>query len=142
MGALYQVDSETGARRKFREHVLQRMARPRGHKLALVTRRQCAAGMALLEKYERTQLSSPPAWSRDFVDAGPIPGDVNVARLEARERFEKVHAIVPMESRPVVFQVVCEGRSIGDITGSMSEARMLIGLLRDGLEAVATELSI
>lgn len=142
-GAIYPVDTKTGARRKFREHVLDRLARRRGNKRALITKRQCAAGLALLEKYERTMLSPPPAWTRDFVDASPIPGDVNVARLVAQTRFERIHDVVPMPSRPVVFQVVCEGRSIRPgITTSALEAAMLIGLLREGLEAVAVEFSI
>ena len=143
VGAQYQFDPATGAKRKFREHVLGRMARQRGNKLAMITGRQCAAGMALLEKYERTMLSAATAWTRDYVDASPIPGDVNVARLVAQARFEKINAIVPRESRPVVFQVVCEGRAIkGGITNSDKEAAMLLGMLRDGLEAVAKELSI
>ncbi len=142
-GALYPVDPTTGAERKFREHILERMARPRGRKDALITRRQCAAGMALLDKYERTMLSSATSWTRDYVDTSPALGDVNVARLVAQSRFEKVHDIVPSESRPIVFQVVCKGRAIkGDITSSAREAAMLIGLLRAGLEAVAGKLSI
>ena len=142
-GAQYSVDPSTGACRQFREHVLGRMARPRGRHPALISRRQCAAGMALLDKYEGTMLSAATSWTRDYVDASPIPGDVNVARLVAQTRFEKINAIVPLESRPVVFQVVCEGRAIkGGITSSDKEAALLIGLLRDGLEAVALELSI
>ncbi len=143
LGAEYPVDPTTGARRKFRLHVLLRMVKEEGRWPALISARQCAAGLALLKKYDLTKLSAPPAWTRDYVDASPKPGDVNVAKLVAQARFERINDIVPSESRPVVFQVVCEDRAIrGDITDSSVEAAMLLGLLRNGLDAVAMELSI
>ncbi len=141
-GAEYSVDPDTGARRRFKTHILERMARSWGGHDALITVRQCRAGLKLLEKYELTKLSAPPAWTRDYVDASPKPGDVNIEKLLAEARYQKIENIVPHESRPVVFWVVIQRRAIGQITRSCQEARMLIGLLRDGLNAVAVKFSI
>lgn len=125
-------------RRKRRNHLLDRMQR-RG----TLNSRQVVAGIELLDRWEATWLSPPPAWTRDHVDSSPRPGDVNVAGLEAKRRYIELSQWIEREWRWLVQAVILHEKPIRPALTKSDDAAMAYrAALRRQLNRLATALRI
>ena len=122
--------------RKRRSHLLDRM-----HRRGDLTRRQVAAGIEYLNRWEATWRTPPPAWTRDHVDKSPRPGDVSVASLEAKGHFLELSQWVERDARWIVNAVVLQEAPIRPtLTDNYEKGERIKARLREQLNRLAAAL--
>lgn len=125
-------------RRKDRRHIVEIMAEGNRRRPAILSRRQSAAGMALVDLYDATRRSSSPPWTRVVVDSSPRPDDATVNQLQAQ--WELAHAVkaIPRHCLWIVQAVCRDNQSLRPgITSNVDRAKSYQPILREGLDALA-----
>ena len=145
-GAVYPIDTEVNGQqflRKRREHILDKMMRSNRKRPAMISARQCAAGLKLHERYLGTMRGPPSAFTRPYVDCAPNPAMVVLHQCEAVERYERLTSHIPRGMGKIVFAVCCEGRSIRPgVTRDKMEADSLCAQLQVALDVLGNELGL
>lgn len=130
-------------RRKRRDHILDIMARGTRRRPAMISRRQAAAGMELVDRFEATMTAPSPAWTRIFVDSSPRPGDVSVADLEAKARLAELTVLIPRHCKAVTYAICRDNHSIRPgFTNSPDRAQIWLKRLREALDILADHLRL
>lgn len=145
-GCIVRTVSEPGktpTRRKYRDHLLEHMARPRQYrgetKPPQITGRQRDAGIALHDAWCETERR--PAQSGVVVDVTPDWDGIILQQVERTWAYSRVSALIPRECRDVVAMVVHQQIPVGHDAGPRT-AEMRLELLRIGLTAVADGLGL
>ncbi len=145
-GAVYITDVEANGQqflRKRHEHILDKMARGNRRRSAMISDRQCAAGLKLHARYCETMRSPPSAFTRPYVDCAPNPAMVVLHQCEAVERLARLTRHIPRGMESIVFAVCCEGRSIRPgVTRDALEADSLCAQLQVALDILGNELGL
>ena len=138
-GAVLVKETENGVTTQYlrRDHMVTQMLKG-GH----LTARQAAAGIELADRWDDTMRSPDPSWTRIFVDSSPKPGDVNVAQLEAKARWQELSAHIPREARGVTVCVCCYNLAIRPhFTSNTRMVPILRHRLQNALDRVADHMN-
>ena len=124
--------------RRDRRHIIEIMAQGTRRRPAMISARQSASGMKLVDTYEATELSGSPAWTKVQVDSTPRPDDATISKIHAQWELAQARKAIPRQCLAVVQAVCRDNVSIRPgLTKSPSRAKELLAVLREGLDAAA-----
>lgn len=131
-------DGRSPVRRKFRDHLLEKMARPRKydgkHVDPLITDRQKRAGLEIHDAWCETELR--PEQTGVYVDVVPDFDAITLRAVERIVAFSDISKHIPKASWGVVYQVcIAQVPVYHGVTTAQGEERL--AYLRSGLDVVA-----
>ncbi len=130
-------------RRRFRDHLLEIMAKPRVYKSTtsppLITGRQRDAGIELYKAWCETGRS--PEKTGVYVDNTPDWAAIALQQIERKVAWAAVSALIPDDCRDVVLNVVVRQFPIYH-NATAQEGRVRLETLRRGLDSVASGLRV
>lgn len=139
----HQDEGKAPVRRKFRDHLLENMARPRKYKdemkPPLISGRQKDAGIRLFEAWCNTIRS--PAQSYIYVQSTPDWGEVALGSVKRIWELQDVSKFIPDECRDVVL-CVCVQQIPVYHGATAQQGRDRLDMLKAGLDAIADGLGI
>ena len=132
-------EGRSTVRRKYRDHLLETLAKPRTYRGAVcppqITARQRNAGIILFEAWCATETT--PEKGGVYVDASPDWAAVILGRIERTWAFANISRGIPGDCEDVVKRAVLMQIHPHEGTTSPSEARRAMDRLRRGLDALA-----
>ena len=140
---IHHIREDSGAvfRQKSRRHALENMAAK-----SEISDRQCAAGLRLHALHCMTQLSTPSAFTRDFIDANPQPGAATAMKADRVTRYNDKARCIPKDCQRVVQHVVIQGRRLrcrrGPLSRDSGQAAEHRALLHKALDILADQFGV